>query len=37
MDISTETNPTILSTLPLPPEEELKSRPGRYGAHILAR
>jgi hypothetical protein len=35
MDISTETNPTILSTLPLPPQEELASRPGRYGAHNI--
>lgn len=33
MDISTETNPIILSTLPLPPQEELAKRPGRYGAH----
>ncbi len=35
MDISTEENPTILSTLPLPPQEELASRPGRYGAHNI--
>jgi hypothetical protein len=35
MDISEETNPTILSTLPLPPQEELASRPGRYGAHNI--
>ena len=35
MDMSTETNPVILSTLPLPPLEELKSRPGRFGAHNI--
>ena len=35
MDISEETNPTILSTLPLPPQAELASRPGRYGAHNI--
>ena len=33
MDMSTETNPVIISTLPLPPIEELASRPGRFGAH----
>jgi hypothetical protein len=35
MDISTEENPTIISTLPLPPQEELAARPGRYGAHNI--
>jgi len=35
MDMSEETNPTILSTLPLPPEAELAKRPGRYGAHNI--
>ena len=35
MDISTETNPIIIATLPLPPQEELASRPGRYGAHNI--
>lgn len=35
MDIRDETNPIIISTLPLPPQEELASRPGRYGAHNI--
>ena len=33
MDMSTETNPTILSTLPMPPREEMLKLPGRFGAH----
>jgi hypothetical protein len=35
MNMSTESNPVIISTLPLPPQEELASRPGRYGAHNI--
>jgi hypothetical protein len=35
MDMSTEENPTILSTLPLPPKEELARRRGRFGAHNI--
>jgi len=34
VDVSTETNPTILGTAPLP-YEELRSRGGRVGAHNL--
>jgi hypothetical protein len=35
MDMSDETNPTTISTLPLPPVEEFRDRPGRFGAHNL--
>jgi hypothetical protein len=35
MDMSEETNPTILSTAPLPPVEEWGNRGGRYGAHNI--
>ena len=33
MDMSTESNPVTLSTLPLPPVEEMRKRWGRFGAH----
>ena len=35
MDMSVETNPVTLSTLPLPPVAEMKKRPGRFGAHNI--
>ncbi|MEE8517774.1 MAG: hypothetical protein V3S98_01450, partial [Dehalococcoidia bacterium] len=35
MDMSDETNPIPISTLPLPDVEEYKKRPGRFGAHNL--
>ena len=33
MDIRDETNPVIISTLPMPDTNEFFSRPGRFGAH----
>ena len=35
MDMSDGASPTTISTLPLPPVEEFKNRPGRFGAHNL--
>ncbi len=35
VDVSEETNPTIVGSLPLPPVEEFAGRGGRYGAHNL--
>ncbi|MDP7412106.1 MAG: hypothetical protein QF465_00445 [SAR202 cluster bacterium] len=35
MDIREETNPVIISTLPLPPVEDFGARPGRFGAHNI--
>jgi hypothetical protein len=34
-DVSTETNPVIVSSLPLPPVDEFKTRGGRYGSHNI--
>ena len=34
MDNRLETNPVIISTLPMGDTEDFFSRPGRYGAHI---
>ena len=33
MDIRDETNPIIISTLPMPDTEDFFNRPGRFGAH----
>ena len=33
MDIRDETNPVIISTLPMPDTEDFFNRPGRFGAH----
>lgn len=33
MDMREETNPVIVSTLPMPSKEEFCGRPGRFGAH----
>ena len=35
MDIRDESNPVIISTLPLPPADEYLGRKGRFGAHNL--
>ena len=35
MDIREETNPVIISTLPMPETKEFFSRPGRFGAHNI--
>ena len=35
MDNRLETNPVIISTLPMGDTEDFFSRPGRYGAHII--
>lgn len=35
LDIRDETNPIIISTLPMPPVEDFGHRPGRFGAHNL--
>jgi hypothetical protein len=35
VDASTETNPVIVGSLPLPPLEAYKNRGGRFGAHNL--
>ena len=33
MDIRDETNPIIISTLPMPDTDDFFNRPGRFGAH----
>ena len=35
MDIREETNPVIISTLPMPETKDFFSRPGRFGAHNI--